>query len=271
MSSNNPHPIFVQARKNSKINPQDLLSILWDSAADHKSFSDYLTKFIQNDLSTPPLFTERSRKDQYQRVIENSPKLLKTMDVDFGLKMPPDPYLNDVTPIIGGVGLGMNLPLLYLCGTEEQKQKWIPRIQNGDILSAYGQTEIGHGSDVQSLETTATYDENKEIFVINSPSVSAYKFWPGDLGKNSNWVVVYARVITKGQFRGVYPLFFQIRDMDTHKLFDGVDGGDIGPKLGYNFKENGFLGFQNFKVPREALLAKFVSVERDGTFKVHGN
>jgi len=59
--------------------------------------------------------------------------------------------------------------------------------------------------------------------------------------------------------------------MDTHKLLPGVDAGDIGPKLGYSFKDNGFMGFKNYKVPRDALLAKYISVERDGSFVVKGN
>jgi len=40
---------------------------------------------------------------------------------------------------------------------------------------------LGHGTDVQSLETTATYDKDKEEFVINSPTITATKWWIGDL------------------------------------------------------------------------------------------
>lgn len=46
---------------------------------------------------------------------------------------------------------------------------------NARILAAYAQTEMGHGSDVQNLETTATFDKNTDEFVIHTPSVSATK------------------------------------------------------------------------------------------------
>lgn len=45
----------------------------------------------------------------------------------------------------------------------------------------YAQTELGHGSDVQSLETTATYDKASKTFTLNTPTVSATKWWIGEL------------------------------------------------------------------------------------------
>jgi len=44
------------------------------------------------------------------------------------------------------------------------------------IIGAYAQTEVGHGSDVQSLATTAHYDPQSKSFILNTPSKSAYKF-----------------------------------------------------------------------------------------------
>lgn len=41
------------------------------------------------------------------------------------------------------------------------------------------QTELGHGTFLRGLETTATYDPKTEEFVINSPSLTSYKWWPG--------------------------------------------------------------------------------------------
>jgi acyl-CoA oxidase len=42
--------------------------------------------------------------------------------------------------------------------TDEQRAKWEPLTRSGRILGSYAQTEIGHGSDVAGLETTATFD-----------------------------------------------------------------------------------------------------------------
>ena len=165
----------------------------------------------------------------------------------------------------------MGLPIIDISGSEEQKKEWVPRIQSGEIISCYGQTELGHGSDVQSLETTAVYNESDETFTINTPSVSAYKWWPGGLGHESNYAVIYARVYSQGKYRGMYPLFFQVRDIATHKLFPGVESGDIGPKLGYSTKDNGYMAFNKVKVPRTALLSKYVEVYKDGTFQIKGD
>jgi len=45
----------------------------------------------------------------------------------------------------------------------------------------------------------------------------------------------------------------QIRDKD-HKPLPGIEVGDIGNKFGFNMKDNGFLGFKNFRIPRENML-----------------
>lgn len=52
-----------------------------------------------------------------------------------------------------------------------------------DIMGCYAQTEIGHGSDVSGLETTAIYDKRTDEFVINTPSITATKWWPGEMGR----------------------------------------------------------------------------------------
>ena len=59
--------------------------------------------------------------------------------------------------------------------SEEQKAKWLPQIQNLDILGCYAQTEIGHGSNVAGLETTATLDKATDEFIIHTPTISATK------------------------------------------------------------------------------------------------
>ena len=48
---------------------------------------------------------------------------------------------------------------------------------------SYGQTEMGHGSNVRGIETTAVYDKNTQEFVLNTPNLSSMKWWPGGIGK----------------------------------------------------------------------------------------
>ena len=67
--------------------------------------------------------------------------------------------------------------------TDEQKAKWMPKIHNLDILGCYAQTEIGHGSNVAGLETTATFDKKTNEFIIHTPTQTATKWWPGEMGR----------------------------------------------------------------------------------------
>ncbi|XP_044539452.1 peroxisomal acyl-coenzyme A oxidase 2-like, partial [Gracilinanus agilis] len=69
---------------------------------------------------------------------------------------------------------------LHSLGAEEQIKKWGPLTENFQIIVTYAQTEMGHGTYLQGLETTATYDASTQEFVLNTPSLSATKWWPGD-------------------------------------------------------------------------------------------
>lgn len=121
------------------------------------------------------------------------------------------------------------------------------------------------------VKKKATYDEASGEFVIHTPCLEATKWWPGDLGVCANWAFVYAQVIVKGKGRGVFPLFMNIRDMKTHQKLPGVEIGDIGPKWGYMGKDNGFMRFTNFRAPRDSLLGKYATVDKNGDWKTRGN
>ena len=60
----------------------------------------------------------------------------------------------------------------------------------------------------------------------------------------------------------------QIRDLETHKPLKGVQVGDIGRKLGYNGVDNGFLLFDQVRVPRKALLSRFSEITPEGDFEI---
>lgn len=51
-----------------------------------------------------------------------------------------------------------------------------------------------------------------------------------------------------------------IRDFDTHKPLPGVEVGDIGPKMGYSTKDNGYLRFSNVRIPRFNMLSRYTIV-----------
>ena len=111
------------------------------------------------------------------------------------------------------------------------------------MIGCYAQTELGHGSNVAGIETTATLDKTTDEFVINTPNIKATKFWPGSLGVFSTHAILFARCISGENDFGVQPFIVPIRSTEDHKPLPGVSVGDIGEKLGYNSVDNGYLSF----------------------------
>ena len=118
---------------------------------------------------------------------------------------------------------------------------YLPQANNLNLIGCYAQTELGHGSNVAGLESTATYDPATEQFTIHCPTIKASKFWPGALGVHATHAVFFARCISLENDYGVQAFIIQIRDLETHEPLPGVEVGDIGTKLGYNSIDNGYL------------------------------
>ena len=151
-------------------------------------------------------------------------------------------------------------------GTEEQKKKWLPLAGSGEILTCYAQTEMGHGTFVRGLETTATYDPVTQEFIVHSPTLTSTKWWSGCLGITATHAILVARLITQGEDRGTHNFIVQLRSMKDNRPLPGVTIGDIGPKFGIIEKDNGFARFDHFRIPRENMLMRFARVEPDGTY-----
>ncbi|CAA0825413.1 Peroxisomal acyl-coenzyme A oxidase 1 [Striga hermonthica] len=175
---------------------------------------------------------------------------------------------------------GMFIPAIKGQGTEEQQQKWLPLAYKMQIIGCYAQTELGHGSNVQGLETTATFDPHTDEFIIHSPTLTSSKWWPGGLGKISTHAVVYARLILDGKDHGVHGFIVQLRSLEDHSSLQGITVGDIGMKFGngaYNTMDNGVLRFDHVRIPRNQMLMRhiFISdaillvsqVTREGKYK----
>lgn len=146
-------------------------------------------------------------------------------------------------------------------GTPEQHELFLKKAENYEYIGCYAQTELGHGSNVRGLETTATWNPDDKTFTIHSPHLTASKWWIGSLGRTANHAVVMAQLIIHGKVYGPHPFVVQIRDLKTHEPLENIHVGDIGPKFGYNTMDNGFLLLNNVKVPHINMLAKFSSVD----------
>jgi len=134
----------------------------------------------------------------------------------------------------------MFLPNIVSLCDEEQQRQWLPLCRDWRMIGCYAQTELGHGSNVRALETTATFVSESRgskhkggSFIINSPTVTSSKFWPGTLGRTANHAMVIAQLIDgDGVNRGIHNFLVPLRSMKDHKLLPGVTTGDIGPKIG---------------------------------------
>ncbi len=134
-------------------------------------------------------------------------------------------------------GIG-TLPILYF-GTEEQKQKYIPKLISGEWIGAYGLTEPNSGSDALSAKTTARLSEDGTHYILNGQ-----KCW-----------------ITNGGFADVFTVFAKI-DGDKFTAFiveRGFEGFTNGPeenKMGIKGSSTVQLYFQDCKVPVENVLGE---------------
>ena len=128
-------------------------------------------------------------------------------------------------------------------------------------------TELGHGSNVRGLQTTAEYDPSSNEFVLNTPTLASMKWWPSSMATATH-AVVYAQLLIKGKEYGVHVFWVQLRDENLEPL-PGIEVGDIGTKAGENEVDIGYLRMKNVRIPRKHLMEKKSHVEPDGTYVKH--
>lgn len=164
------------------------------------------------------------------------------------------------------VHYGLFLNTILTQGTPEQANYWVAQgAQNLDgLIGCYGMTELGHGSNVAGLETTATFDREIDEFVIHTPSLTGTKWWIGGAAESATHSTVFANLIVDGKSYGVKPFVVPLRDPKTFKLLHGVRIGDCGAKMGRNAIDNGWMQFTGVRVPRINMLMRYTTIDRDG-------
>lgn len=134
-------------------------------------------------------------------------------------------------------GIG-TLPILYF-GTEEQKQKYIPKLATGEWKGSYGLTEPGSGSDALGAKSNAVLSEDGKHYILNGQKV---------------W-------ITNGGFADIYTVFAKV-DGDKFTAFivergaPGFTQGAEEHKMGIKGSSTVQLYFQDCKVPVENVLGE---------------
>lgn len=174
-------------------------------------------------------------------------------------------YADPSLQIKSGVQWGLFGAAILHLGTAEHHAKWLPDVLSLKLPGAFAMTEIGHGSDVASVATTATYIPETAEFEIHTPYKAAWKEFLGNAALHGQAAVVFAQLITKGVNHGVHAFFVPIRTA-AGEMLPGVGSEDDGFKGGLNGIDNGRLHFNRVRIPRTNLLNRYGDVAPDGTY-----
>ncbi len=150
-----------------------------------------------------------------------------------------------------GAHTGIGTMPITLYGTEEQKQKYVPRLASGEWFGAYCLTEPGAGSDANSGKTKAVLSEDGSHYLI-----SGQKMWISNAGF-CNMFIVFARIEDDKNITG----FIVENDASN-----GISMGDEEKKLGIHSSSTRQVFFTDTKVPVENMLS-----ERGNGFKIAMN
>jgi acyl-CoA oxidase len=164
-----------------------------------------------------------------------------------------------------GVQFGLWGGAIQHLGTERHHRLYLREIASLELPGCFAMTEAGHGSDVQQLQTTATYDADMDEFVIETPADQDHKEYIGNAACHGRMAAVFAQLIVGGECRGVHALVVGLRDLDG-SLRDGIRIEDCGEKMGLNGVDNGRIWFNAVRVPREALLNRYGDVSARGEY-----
>ncbi|MBC9823536.1 acyl-CoA dehydrogenase [Terrabacter sp. MAHUQ-38] len=163
-----------------------------------------------------------------------------------------------------GVQWGLFGGAVSLLGTSRHDHL-LPLITSGELQGCFAMTETGHGSDVQSLLTTMTYDDATDELVVHSPAPEARKDYIGNAARDGQLAAVFAQLVVGDESHGVHCVLVPIRGADGAPA-PGVTIEDCGPKLGLTGVDNGRLSFDHVRVPRTNLLGRYGDIDETGAY-----
>lgn len=150
-----------------------------------------------------------------------------------------------------GAHTGIGTLPITLYGTEEQKQKYVPKLATGEWFGAYALTEPGAGSDANSGKTKAVLSEDGTHYKI-----TGQKMWISNAGF-CNLMIVFARIENDKNITGF------IVEYDPE---NGISLGEEEKKLGIHSSSTRQVFFNETRVPVENMLS-----ERGNGFKIAMN
>jgi acyl-CoA dehydrogenase len=131
---------------------------------------------------------------------------------------------------------------IYIYGTDDQRQRWLPDIVSGDAVLAIAMTEPGTGSDLQSVQTTARRDG--DVYVINGSKTFISN------GSHCNLLVIVAKTDPAEGAAGVSLIVAETNDSA------GFERGRVLQKIGQHGQDTRELFFSDMRVPVANLLGE---------------
>lgn len=167
--------------------------------------------------------------------------------------------------IKSGVQHGLYAGAIRNLGTAYHHEHFLSAALDVTTPGCFAMTELGHGSDVQGLETRITYLPEGDELSVHSPTPESSKAYIGNAARDGRMAVVFGQLIVGEQNHGVHAVLVPIRDDDGNDL-PGVTTGDQGLKGGLLGVDNGTILFDHVTVPRTNLLDKFGGIDEDGGY-----
>ena len=113
-----------------------------------------------------------------------------------------------------GVQFGLFGGAVHHLGTRKHHEAYLNQIATLELPGCFAMSETGHGSNVQRVGTTATYDPDAEEFVVHTPQPDDRKDYIGNAADHGRLAAVFAQLVVGGETKGVHALLVPIRDDD---------------------------------------------------------
>jgi acyl-CoA oxidase len=271
-------PILTESENSdggSGLSIQELTAYLnGDQAEIISKIKSLLTNPEFTYLSNPTLPEYREKVLEWCRILAKNNLGNLAYPVEYGGENDMSKYFtametlsyHDLSMVIKfGVQFGLFGMSVFLLGTEKHHKKYLKDIGSLELPGCFAMTETGHGSNVQGIETTATYDHQNLEFIINTPSEQAKKEYIGNAALHGQMATTFAQIMVDDACYGVAAFLVPLRNRDGNTLA-GIEIEDCGLKLGLNGVDNGKISFSNVRIPKDNMLDKFASVDEDGDF-----
>lgn len=235
--------------------------VLFSSHPKLNEVKNYINKFPEIFQVIIPQNWEENRiltDKQFYKILEKSFITIEdyTNNDDLWILTEILHYINPSLAIKIGVNIILFGGALNFLGTEKHKSV-LQEIITGKKVGCFAMTEIGHGSNLKGLKTTAKKVKNK--LLINSPDDESVKCWIGG-STIADYSVVFCQLYDeKDVYQGLHAVLVPMN-------LPGIECTDMGAKLGLNGVDNGFIRFTNIEVPIENLLDKYGGFDENGHY-----